>query len=367
VKPSRLLIRGDFRREGPELPPDFPRVANLDQSTVAEREPAASTTGRRTQLASWLLSPANPLTSRVIVNRLWQQHFGRGLVETPSDFGRMGAEPTHPELLDWLASELPKQGWSLKSMHRLIVLSAVYRQSSHSPLGDATTEQDSTWRIARSTDPESQLLWHFPRHRLEGEAIRDALLAASGKLSDRRGGPGVRPPLPAELVSTLLKNQWNVTPDVADHDRRSIYLFVRRNLRFPLFEAFDRPDTNASCPRRNRSTIAPQALVLLNSELSLGAARDLAGLVLARGKEAETQWIRDAVRRALGREPADVELRTGRSFLTLQAAKLRQAKRPAEALALPRPMPTDVDPYVAAALTDYCLALFNLNEFVYVD
>jgi hypothetical protein len=177
----------------------------------------------------------------------------------------------------------------------------------------------------------------------------------------------VRPSLPAEVSATLLKNQWNVSPDEEDHRRRSIFLFVRRNLRYPLFEAFDRPDTNASCPRRNRSTIAPQALILLNSEFSLSAARDLAGFLYAHAGNNAVQQIHLAYRRVLGRSPAPDEMDAGFSFLDDQARKLKKSNRAASDLAVPATLPDDVEPCSAAALTDFCLALFNLNEFVYVD
>src|SRR5262249_18723783 len=184
----------------------------------------------------------------------------------------------------------------------------------------------------------------------------------------RRGGSGVFPPLPAEVAATLLnKGQWVVSPDETDHRRRSIYLFVRRNLRYPLFEAFDRPDTNASCPRRNPSTIAPQALILLNSEFSLAAARDLAGYVLEHADPNSDNQVQLAYRQALGRSPNASERDLAVGFLADQAARLKDTNRPAAELALPSTMPAGADPYTAAALTDFCLALFNLNEFVYVD
>ena len=222
-------------------------------------------TGRRTALADWLVRPDHPLTARVMVNRLWQHHFGRGLVGTPSDFGTMGDEPTHPELLDWLATELVARGWSLKAMHRLIVTSATYRQSSRSA------------GPGRTADPDNTLLWRQNRRRLDGEAIRDALLAVSGRLNRAMGGPSVFPELPPELTKLSSKGAvWPVSPKAEDRERRSLYVFVRRNLRYPFFEVFDRPDTNASCPQRAVTTIAPQALSLLNSQLAHDAARALA-------------------------------------------------------------------------------------------
>jgi hypothetical protein len=241
--------------------------------------------------------------------------------------------------------------------------SAVYLQSSRLTSNDRAAD----WNRALSFDAENKHYSRMPRRRLEGEALRDCLLAASGSLNTRRGGPGVRPPLPGELVKTLLPNQWNVSPDEADHRRRSIYLFVRRNLRYPLFEAFDRPDGNASCPRRSRSTIAPQALHLLNSELTLSAARDLAGLLCKdAGFDREAQIVL-AFRTVLGRPPREAEQQAVDDFFETQVARLRSLARPARALAIPPGAPPDTEPADAAALVDLCVALFNLNEFLYVD
>jgi Protein of unknown function (DUF1553)/Protein of unknown function (DUF1549) len=364
-KPSHVMLRGDFRREGPEVVPAFLRIANSMEASVSAPAPGAPTR-RRSQLADWITRPDNQLALRVIVNRLWQYHFGRGLVETSSDFGKMGAEPTHPELLDWLAAEFPRQEWSLKRMHKLIVTSAVYRQASRPPTM-AGGPPDANWQKARQVDPDNRWLSRMNRQRLEGEAIRDALLAASDRISPRRGGPGIRAPLPAEVASTLLHNQWKVSPDAEDHRRRSIYLFVRRNLRYPLFEAFDRPDTNASCPRRNRSTIAPQALILLNSEFSLAAARDLAGAILLQAAANPETWISQAYQRVLGRLPNREEQNFAAQFLDRETAQIKASGRAVSALAIPANLPETVEPFRAAALTDFCLALFNLNEFVYVD
>jgi hypothetical protein len=296
----------------------------------------------------------------VIVNRLWQEHMGRGLVETPSDFGKLGAEPSHPRLLEWLAAEFAGGGGSLKRLHALIVTSAAYRQASR------PRDADQAWKRASQIDPENRLWWRMPRRRLEGEAIRDALLAAAGQLSPARGGPGVRPPLAPELVKTLLKDQWVESPNLEDHLRRSIYVFVRRNLRYPLFEAFDRPDANSSCPRRNRSTMAPQALILLNSELTLDAARNLAGLLIRQAPGGEAQRVALAYQRLLGRSADDRELALALAMIEADAQALRNSGRAPHLLALPAGAQTE-DPYRAAALVDCCLALFNLNEFIYID
>jgi hypothetical protein len=248
----------------------------------------------------------------------------------------------------------------------------VYLQASKPSSPDWPANEQSSalanWEQARQIDPDNRLLARMTRQRLEGEAIRDAMLAAAERVSPRREGPGVRPPLPAEVSATLLNaKQWVVSPNEEDHRRRSIYLFVRRNLRYPLFEAFDRPDTNASCPRRNRSTIAPQALILLNSEFSLAAARDLAGYLISHAGNDAGKQILLGYERTLGRPPAADEHAVALRFLADEATKLKDSGRPLSDLAIPRALPTGFDSYSAAALTDFCLALFNLNEFVYVD
>ena len=215
------------------------------------------------QLAEWLTQPDHPLTARVIVNRLWQHHFGRGLVDTPNDFGRHGSKPSHPELLDWLATELVRGGWSLKHLHRLMVLSNTYRQ-------DSRVQTQAAWQ---RLDPDNRLLSHMNRQRLSAEALRDSVLAVSGALNRKLGGPMVRVPLEPEVYDLIFTEGdpdglWPVTPDVREHTRRSLYLFAKRNVRQPVLEAFDQPDTLTSCPIRPISTFAPQALILLNGPLT---------------------------------------------------------------------------------------------------
>jgi hypothetical protein len=368
---SHVMQRGDWRRPGAEVSVAFPRVANPWNDEVPAAAADVKSTGRRSALARWLTRPDHPLTTRVIANRLWLYHFGHGLSATPSDFGIMGDEPTHPELLDWLATELVRQGWSMKHMHRLIVTSATYRQASRPASPEWSNAQlaaaRENWQHAKENDPDNVWLSRFPRQRLEGETIRDAMLAASGVLNLQAGGESVLPPLPGELVATLLKDQWKVSPDPQDHFRRSIYIFARRNLRYPIFDAFDRPDANASCPQRGRSTTAPQSLLMINSEFSLTAARQLAGYVLTHSPPNADDQITLAFRRALCREPSDDERQIAVKFLVQQQQLLKQEGRSPDQLALPVSCPTDVEPYLAAALTDFCLALFNSSEFIYVD
>jgi hypothetical protein len=338
VPPSRLMIRGDFRRPGPAVEPAFLRIANLTNAPVPSRSPGAARRGNRSALAMWLTQPDHPLTTRVVVNRLWQHHFGRGLVQTPSDFGLSGDLPVHPELLDWLAGELVEQGWSLKQMHRLMLSSATYCQASY-PANDAARLLAER---SRQVDPENRLWARRERIRLDGESIRDAMLAAADRLSPQRGGPGVMPPLPQELVATLLKGQWAASPDPEHHQRRSVYIFVRRNLRYPLLDVFDRPDTNASCPQRMRSTTPTQALSLLNSEFSEQAAGHVADWVLTQLAADRVNQVERCYGRVLGRRPAPAERDRAVAFLA-QHAEGR------------------------TALVDLCVALFNCNEFVYLD
>ena len=360
---SHLWIRGDHQRPGPEVGPEVPRVLastpspgsrmgnparpspSEDDIEVERRPPLTpgpsprgrgEQSERRTALARWLTDRRNPLTARVIVNRVWQHHFGVGLHPTASDFGWMGDDTTHPELLDWLAAEFMESGWDLRKLHGLMLSSATYRLASR-----PATTPSSAWEKLLRDDPTNRWLGRMNRQRLEGEAIRDALLAVSGELNRKSFGPGVRPPLPPTVASTLLKDQWPVTEDVVEHTRRSVYLFARRNLRLPLLEAFDKPDTNLSCPRRSRSTIAPQALHLLNSEFVRDQARVFAERV-AKHSDDPRERITDAYESALSRGPTNDELAASQRFLDRHT-----------------------DP--TAAWHDLCHALFNLNEFVYID
>ncbi|HEY2156322.1 MAG TPA: DUF1553 domain-containing protein, partial [Isosphaeraceae bacterium] len=349
AEPVKLLRKGNFKNPGGVVEPGFPSVLAETTPTPSIAPTAPGTTGRRRALAEWLTRPDHPLTARVIVNRLWQWHFGRGLVATPSDFGTQGREPSHPELLDWLATELVARGWSLKAMHRLMVTSATYRQSSTpSPR-------------ALELDPENALLARMPRRRLEAEAVRDALLAVSGTLDRRVGGPSVYPDLPPGVET---RGGWTRSPSASDRSRRTLYVFVRRNLRYPLLDAFDAPDTNTTCPERNVSVNAPQALMLLNSDLVLDHARALAGRLYreAAGRNDRAALVRSAYRLAFAREPDADESARGVAFLESEPALL--STRPAS---LPAPMPDGLAPAQAAAMVDYCHALLNLNEFVFVD
>jgi hypothetical protein len=322
--PTFMLKRGELKNPGREIAPGFLSVID-DREAPAAGDPKRGTTGRRAALAEWLTRPDHPLTGRVIVNRLWQHHFGRGIVGTPNDFGVQGDPPTHPELLDYLARELVDRGWSLKAMHRLMVTSAAYRRSTR-----ASAE-------TLKADPDNKLLSRAERRRLEGEVLRDSMLAVSGRLNLKAGGPSVRPELPAELGKVA---GWTVTEDKAERDRRSVYVFAKRNLRYPLFSVFDAPDGNETCPARGRTVTAPQALTLLNGGLSLDLAKSFAARVSAE-TESPAAAVERAWRLALGRVPTADESSRAAAFLG--------SRPPAE------------------GLVDLCHVLFNLNEFAYAD
>jgi hypothetical protein len=309
-----LLVRGDLGNRGDEVQPGYP----VALASVASVE--APTT--RKQLADWLTRPEHPLTARVFVNRLWQYHFGRGLVATPNDFGVRGQPPTHPELLDWLAREFVGHGWQVKPMHRLLLMSSVYQQ------GTIPGAQ------ARQQDPDNLLWTHVQRLRMEGEVVRDSILAIAEQLDQRLEGPSVLPPVPAGVMQG--SQGWKTSPDSRDQHRRSVYVLVRRNLHYPFLEAFDAPDTNQSCPVRERSTTAPQALALLNADITAEAAQSLAARLRSEAPNA-TDRLRHAYRLVLGRWPNARELARAEKFLQ------------------------------SSPETELYRALFNLNEFLYRD
>jgi hypothetical protein len=320
-------------------------------------------TGRRSALAAWLTSPTNPLPARVMVNRIWQHHFGRGIVATPGDFGLVGARPTHPELLDYLAARFVEDGWSLKKMHRLMVLSNTYQQST------------ATQAAGVKADPDDKLLWKYPRLRMDAEAIRDSLLAVSGVLNTQMGGPGVFPPVPAgvlsELSATAAAGGWQTEKDPAQMNRRSIYIFVRRNLRYPMLQGFDSANTFESAHTRTNTVTATQALDLLNSELLEQWSRAFAGRVLSEsGTQAiPAKQIARAFNLAYGREATAEEIEKASAFLNDQTKimEARFASGDKVKPAVPDKTPADVAPARAAAFVDFAHMLLASNEFLYVN
>ena len=249
--PMHVLLRGNPSLLGPKVEPGVPAILGETQATFTAGR------GKRRALAEWLTDRRNPMTARVLVNRLWQYHFGRGIVPTPNDFGHLGEAASHPELLDWLAAELMESGWRIKHMHRLILLSSAYRMSSR-----ATAEQ-----LAK--DPGNRWFGRFPMRRLAAEEVRDSILMVSGTLNDKAGGPSVYPPIPREVLAgqSIPGNGWPVSPP-AESARRSVYIHVKRSLQVPLLAAHDAADTDSSCPVRYTTTVPAQSLGLLNGQFA---------------------------------------------------------------------------------------------------
>jgi hypothetical protein len=340
--PTHRLTGGDWRKPAARVKPAF--LASLGGGKVdASLAPGVRSTGLRSALARWLTRPDHPLTARVMVNRLWQHHFGAGIVATSNDFGAQGTPPTHPDLLDWLAVELVQSGWDLKHLHRLMVLSAAYRQDS------AVAPERPSHARALKLDRENHLLWHARRRRLEGEALRDSALALSGELTRRMFGQSARPTLPPDLS----KYAWKPDQAAPDRQRRSVYVLVKRNLRYPLFDAFDWPDLHNSCSRRLTTTTAPQALLLLNGDFMLARALRWAEELQGRFPE-EGPFVSAAYRAAWGRPATPGEVHLGLAFLRKQTTLHRDAGV----------SPGQVRTLAAA---DFCHALLNTNEFLYVD
>jgi Protein of unknown function (DUF1553)/Protein of unknown function (DUF1549)/Planctomycete cytochrome C len=332
-----ILIRGNPRSPGERVEPGFPSVITPGSPRLPIPSSDARSSGRRLVLAEWIASPSNPLTARVMVNRIWQHHFGRGLVRSTSDFGYKGSPPTHPELLDWLASEFVARGWSLKAMHRLIVTSNAYRMASRPD------------PKALAMDPENDLLWRFDLRRLEAEEVRDSILAVCGNLNvGVMGGPGIYPKIQREVMVGQSRpgSGWGrSTPE--EQARRSIYVHIKRSLAVPLLASFDAADVDASCPVRFATTQPTQALGLLNGEVINDQARIFAEAVRARSGEDHAARVRLVLRRATQRDPSPREVERGVEFLARMQGQ------------------HGLDP--SQALAKFCLLALNLNEFIYLD
>jgi hypothetical protein len=331
---TRLFHRGDPQQPKEVVPPGTPAV--LRGPEIPSRDPALPTTGRRLAFARWLTDRGNPLTARVVVNRVWMHHFGRGIVGSPGDFGALGERPTHPELLDWLADEFAAGGWRLKRIHKLILTSAAYRQASRRrPQGE-------------SADPENRLLWRMNVRRLEAEAIRDSMLAAAGNLNARMFGPPV--PVMADEVGQFVVGKENLDgegkvgpplPLNGEEFRRSVYVLARRSRPLSMLECFDAPEMEPNCEARSFSTVAPQALLLMNNGFVLAQAEQFARRVRREAGEDPSAQAALAWRVAFTRQARPEELQEAVSFLGRMASP--------------------------AALTRFCQALLSANEFLYVD
>lgn len=364
---THVLKRGNYDAPLAEVSPGFLSVLNPAPTPIipvayelpegrgrANDSLPRRSSGRRAALARLLTDPRNPLTARVIVNRVWAYHFGRGLVGTHSDFGLKGDAPTHPELLDWLTADFIRNGWSLKHLHRSILLSATYQTT-------ATPSPELAGEIA-ARDPDNRWLSHFPRRRLDGETIRDAALFVAGRLNPQIGGPSIFPELPPGMET---RGGWPVNAAPEARDRRSIYVFVRRNTRYPLFESFDMPDTHETCPQRSVTTSPVQALMLLNSEVTHQWAKSLANRVLETAGSADSAQIKTSWQLAYSRTPDGAETQAAQEFLTRQRNEIATRRQAGQPVVRLTSLPVGVSEDHAAALVDLCHALLNSNEFVY--
>lgn len=326
--------------KAPVIAPGFLAVVAPGRKFVARpRDTPYPSSGRRRALAEFIASDDNPLTARVMVNRIWYQHFGKGIVSTPNNFGKMGTPPTNPALLDWLATEFVRQGWSVKQMQRLIMNSETYKMAS------AYYQPDSA-----AADPTDQYLWRFPVKRLEAEIIRDAILSASGDLNLETGGPAFFPPVPKSVVATAsMRGKWELTKDDPSTWRRSIYATVKRNLKYPMFEVFDQPNASLSCERRDVTTVPTQALTLFNNETYLEQAEHLASRVAREAGTDPAAQVKLLYRIAFSREAGGKELQ--------QAVEFLRSSDSSSAGAAPHLSP----------LAELAHVVLNSNEFVYIN
>lgn len=356
VPVSRIMERGEYDNPGDVVQPGFLSVITGNQDPAPIRlDPFKRwpTRSRRMRLANWIASADNPMTARVMVNRLWHWHFGQGIVRTPSDFGYLSGGPSHTLLLDWLAERFVAEKWSVKAMHRLIVNSATYRQSSHQALADAS--EDSRLKRAREIDPDNRLLWQFNRRRLDAEAIRDNVLAVSGRLNPEQFGLPIFPPLPGDVAETVKydNSKWD-TQNGPEGRKRSIYIYQQRTLTMPLMQTFDSLVCEETRPRRRASVTPLQALAMYNGEFVNDEAAHFARRVAAECKNGSDKissdnkkpdrgkLIQTAFRLALGRSPSESE--RDNLLALLDASETREA-----------------------GLVAVCRVLMNTNEFMYID
>lgn len=336
VPATHVLARGNAHAAGEQVVPGFPAVLNVPDPRIEPPPTGAKSCGRRLALANWIVSPDNPLTARVIVNRLWQYHFGQGIVRTPNNFGLQGRTPTHPELLDWLANELVAGGWKLKPVHRQIMLSRSYQMNSRpNPAG-------------QSRDPQNNLLWRFPMRRLTVEEIRDSVLAVNQSINPVLYGPSIYPLVSDEVKAGQSQpgDGWkDSTP--AERNRRSIYIHTKRSLIVPLIETFDGPDLDSTCPVRFSTVQPTQALAMINGELFNRQAKVLANHVRRSVGNQLQQQVDFVLQGVLQRRPSQQEIERGVRLVT----RLQKEY--------------NVD--ASLGLDHFCLMAFNLNEFVYLD
>lgn len=322
-KATQLRIRGDVHQKGEEIPFGIPVV--LERGKLPEPKPTKNSAGRRRALAEWITGPGAPLSARVMANRVWQYHFGQGFLEDANNLGVKGGTPSHPELLDWLASSFMEGGWKLKPLHRQIVLSSAYRLSATHPDPDS--------------DPENALFSRWPIHRLEAEAIRDSILAASGKLNLEMKGPPIHPPFTDKVVGASSGADWKNSPE-EEASRRSVYIFAKRAIPLPALSILGNPESSSSCAKRNVSTTVVQSLYMFNGRFLNEQAGHLAARL--KGVEGEEARLRLAFELTLCRPPSESEVADVRHYLEKAVAEHK------------------ID-----AMTALSLILFNTNEFIY--
>lgn len=337
IRPTHILTRGNPAAPAEVVTPGFPSVLSPPEAVIPKIPEGATSSGRRRVLANWIASPTNPLTARVMVNRIWQYHFGRGIVRTSSDFGFQGAKPTHPELLDWLAARFVESGWSVKAMHRLIMSSAAYQMSS------APNEK------AYAVDPVNDLFWRFDMRRLSAEEIRDSILWSNGSLnSAKMFGPSIYTDIPDAVKAGQSRpgSGWgNSSPQ--DKTRRSIYIHVKRSLLDPLLESFDFADTDQTCPVRFVTTQPTQALGMLNSEFIQQQAQIFSDDLHETAPDSVTDQVRIGLTRVTQRSPSEDEIARGVELIN----SLKNENNLSD----------------AQARKFFCLMALNLNEFMYLD
>jgi hypothetical protein len=346
---SRVHRRGNVHAPGVLVQPGFPEILQpMGESAAAtSHEVAGESSGRRLALARWVTRSDHPLTARVLVNRVWHHHFGRGIVATPGNFGRSGSLPTHPELLDWLAVDFAENGWSIKRLHRQIMLSSAYRQTSRRPRRGA--DDADAGSMGERLDPENRLLWRMNLRRLESEIVRDSILAASGALDRTAGGPPVEITTPADGLS-----EAKAAPAPTSAQRRSIYLFARRVYPLKFLEIFDAPIMPVNCTQRTNSVTVLQSLALLNSEFLFTQADQMATRIVTQVGPEPGAHMKLAFELTLAREPSDAEIQKSFAFLEAQTRGYRSPETPMEQAS-------------RMALTDMCHMLLSSNEFLYVE
>ncbi len=334
-EPTHVMARGNPHAPGAVVEPGFPKALGGSTPAIPQADPKASSAGRRKVLADWLASPSNPLTARVWVNRIWQHHFGRGIVASSSDFGKYGTPPTHPELLDWLAAELVRQGWKAKPIHRLLLTSAAYRMSS-------AGRPD-----ALAKDPANNLFWRQPMRRLSAEEVRDSFLQVAGQLSLEMGGESVYPPIPREVLAgqSVPGSGWPVSPPEKSN-RRSVYVHVKRSLQLPILGQFDQADPDSPCPVRYTTTVPAQALGLLNGSFSHEQAGHMARRLEKEAPGDLRAQVARAIRLTTGRIPSPSEINADTAYAESVAASGASK---------------------GEALRQYCLLALNASEFLYLD